>query len=101
MASSREYLDFVLEKLNALEGLTCRKMMGEYLLYYSGKLVGGIYDDRLLLKPTKSALRVMADSAGELKMETPYDGAKAMIAADIDDAELTVNVIKLIASEVK
>lgn len=59
MASSKQYLEFILEQLSELDGVSARAMMGEYILYYSGKIVGGIYDDRLLVKPTKSARTLM------------------------------------------
>ena len=59
MASSKEYLDFILEQLSELDDVTYRAMMGEYVIYYRGKIVGGIYDDRLLVKPTKSAVAMM------------------------------------------
>ena len=59
MASSKAYLDFILEQLSGLEEVTYRAMMGEYILYYRGKIVGGIYDDRLLVKPVKSAVSYM------------------------------------------
>lgn len=71
MASSKEYLDYVLKQLNSLEEITYRKMMGEYILYYQGKIVGGIYDDRLLVKPVTSAITYMKD----LVYECPYTGA--------------------------
>ena len=75
MASSQEYLQFVLEQLSDLEEITYRAMMGEYILYYRGKIVGGIYDDRLLVKPIKSAVSYMPEAAYEL----PYEGAKEKI----------------------
>lgn len=82
MASRKEYLDFVLEQLSGLDDITYRAMMGEYIIYYKGKIVGGIYDDRLLVKPTKSALKLMPDAA----MELPYDGAKEMLLVEnVDD----------------
>ena len=59
MASSKEYLQFVLEQLSELQEITYRTMMGEFIIYYRGKIVGGIYDDRLLVKPTKSAISYM------------------------------------------
>lgn len=71
MASSKEYLYYVLKQLNSLEEITYRKMMGEYILYYQGKIVGGIYDDRLLVKPVTSAITYMKD----LVYECPYTGA--------------------------
>lgn len=79
MASSKEYLNFVLEQCN---GLTARAMMGEYVLYYGGKVVGGIYDNRLLVKPTPSAVVLMPEAPREL----PYEGSKEMLLVeDIDN----------------
>ena len=78
MASSREYLDFILEQLSELDGISYREMMGEYILYRHGKVIGGIYDDRFLVKPTKSAAALMPDAAREL----PYEGAKEMLLVD-------------------
>ena len=66
MASSKEYLAFALEQLSELEEITYRAMMGEYILYYRGKIVGGIYDDRLLVKPVKSAVSLMPTASYEL-----------------------------------
>ena len=84
MASSKTYLDFVLEQLSELEEITYRVMMGEYILYYRGKIIGGIYDDRLLVKPVKSAVSLMPTATYEL----PYEGAKEMILVDnIDNKE--------------
>ena len=81
MASSKEYLDFILEQLSELEEITYRSMMGEYIVYYRGKIVGGIYDDRFLVKPVKSAIAYMPNA----KYELPYDGAKEMLL--VDDAD--------------
>ena len=78
MASSKEYLNFILAQLSDLEDVSCRAMMGEYILYYKGKIVGGIYDDRLLVKPVKSAVSLMPNAIYEL----PYDGAKEMLLVD-------------------
>lgn len=75
MPSSENYLEFILEQLSHLGDITYRKMMGEYILYYKGKIVGGIYDNRLLVKPTKTAVAYMP----EVIYETPYDGAKEML----------------------
>jgi len=82
MASSKEYLDFVLEQLSELEEITYRAMMGEYILYYRGKIIGGIYDDRLLVKPVKSAVSLMPTANYEL----PYEGAKEMLLVDNVDS---------------
>ena len=78
MASSKEYLDFILEQLSELDDVSYRAMMGEYIIYYRGKIVGGIYDDRFLVKPTKSAAAMMPNA----DMELPYDGAKEMLLVD-------------------
>ncbi len=81
MASSKEYLDFILEQLSELEGISYRAMMGEYILYYEGKVIGGIYDDRFLVKVTKSSREKMPDA----ELEFPYEGAKEMLL--VDDVE--------------
>ena len=81
MASSKEYLDFILEQLSELESISYRAMMGEYILYYGGKIVGGIYDDRFLVKVTKSSRKKMPDA----ELELPYEGAKEMLL--VDDVE--------------
>ena len=78
MASSKEYLDFILEQLSGLDEISYRAMMGEYILYYRGKIVGGIYDDRFLVKPVASASALMPDA----DMELPYEGAKEMLLVD-------------------
>lgn len=78
MASSREYLQYVLEQLSELEEISYRAMMGEFVLYYRGKIVGGIYDDRLLVKPVKSAISYMPNAVYEL----PYAGAREMLLVD-------------------
>ena len=82
MASSREYLEFILGQVAGLEKVTSRAMMGEYLLYYKGKLIGGIYDDRLLVKPVPAAMMALPGAA----QERPYEGAKPMLLVDqVDD----------------
>ena len=78
MASSKEYLDFILEQLSELEDVSYRAMMGEYIIYYQDKIVGGIYDDRFLVKPTKSALVKMPKA----ELELTYEGAKEMLLVD-------------------
>ena len=75
MSSSPQYLQFVLEQLSDLPSISCRPMMGEYILYYQDKIIGGIYDNRLLIKPVKSALSLLKDPV----YETPYPGAKQML----------------------
>ncbi len=81
MASSKEFLDFILEQLSGLDGVEYRAMMGEYIIYYKGRIVGGIYDDRFLVKPTESAVSMMPDAQRQL----PYEGAKEMLV--VDDVE--------------
>ena len=84
MASTKEYLDFILEQLSDLDEISFRAMMGEYIIYYRGKVVGGIYDDRFLVKPTKSAAAMMPNA----DMELPYKGAKEMLLVDnVDDRD--------------
>ena len=83
MASSKEYLHFVLEQLSDLEAVSYRSMMGEYILYYRGKIVGGIYDDRLLVKKTRSTIELMPEAICDL----PYAGAKEMLLVDEVDSK--------------
>ena len=78
MASSKGYLDFILEQLSELDGVRYRAMMGEYILYYQGRIVGGIYDDRLLVKPTAAAKARMPGAPSE----QPYPGAKEMLLVE-------------------
>ncbi len=96
MASSKEYLDFILEQLSGLEEITYRAMMGEYILYYRGKIIGGIYDDRLLVKPVKSAVAFMPDATFEL----PYEGAKEMLLVDdIDNRDFLAKLFNAMYDE--
>ena len=96
MASSRQYLKFVLDQLSSLDGIAYRQMMGEYIVYYRGRIVGGIYDDRLLVKPTPSAQRLMPNA----RLEIPYEGAKPMLLVDeIDDRGFVCGLILAMADE--
>ena len=95
MASSREYLDYVPEQLSGLDDIGYRAMMGEYIIYYRGKAVGGIYDDRFLVKPTKAALAMMPDADREL----PYEGAKEMLLADVDSREFLTELLEAMYAE--
>ena len=96
MASTKEYLDFVLEQLSELDEVSSRVMMGEYILYYRGKIIGGIYDDRFLVKPTKSAVAMMPNA----EMELPYDGAKEMLLVDdVDNKEFLRELLEAMYSE--
>ena len=84
MASSKEYLDFILEQVSELDNVSYKAMMGEFIIYYEGKIIGGIYDDRLLVKPVQSAINYMPNAVYEL----PYDGAKEMLLVDdVDNKE--------------
>ena len=96
MASDREYLDFILEQLSGLEGITWRAMMGEYIIYCQGKVVGGIYDNRFLVKPTASAKAMMSDAEPEL----PYEGAKEMLPVDnLENREFLATLIQAVYDE--
>ena len=96
MASGREYLDFILEQLSGLENITYRAMMGEFILYYRGKIVGGIYDDRFLVKPTKSAMEMMPDADREI----PYEGAKEMLLVEnVDNREFLAELLTAMYEE--
>ena len=93
MASSKEYLEFVLDGCG---DLSARAMMGEYILYYGGKVVGGVYDNRLLVKPTKSAVALMPNAPREF----PYEGAKEMLLVeDIEDRELLKKLFEAMYDE--
>jgi TfoX/Sxy family transcriptional regulator of competence genes len=83
MASSKDYLEFILEQLSGLEEISYKAMMGQYIIYYRGKIVGGIYDDRFLVKNVKSALKMMPDA----DLELPYEGAKEMLLVDNVDSK--------------
>jgi len=96
MASKKEYLDFILEQLSPLDGVAYRRMMGEYILYYQGKIIGGIYDDRFLVKRTRAAERLMPDTAPQ----TPYPGAKEMLLVDnVDDPAFLKRLLRAMADE--
>lgn len=96
MPSSRSYLDFVLEQFSSVDEITFKPMMGEYILYYRGRIFGGIYDDRLLVKPVSSAKALMPDAIHEL----PYDGAKEMLLVDnMEDKEFLENLVTAIYDE--
>lgn len=91
MASTKEYLDFVVEQLSGLDEISSRAMMGEYILYYRGRVFGGVYDDRLLVKPVPAALKLMPDA----EMELPYEGAREMILVDdVDDREFLCKLVE-------
>ena len=96
MASSKEYLDYILEQLSDLDGVSYRAMMGEFIIYYRGKIIGGIYDNRFLVKPVESAKKLMPDAPYEL----PYEGAKEMISVeDTDNRELLCKLLNTMYDE--
>ncbi|MDO4940014.1 MAG: TfoX/Sxy family protein [Lachnospiraceae bacterium] len=89
-------LNFILDQLSGLDGISYRAMMGEYIIYYNGKIVGGIYDDRFLIKPVKSAMAMLPDAA----MELPYEGGKEMILVeDVDNREFLEKLFTTIYEE--
>lgn len=96
MASSKEYTEFIMEQLSPLGDIGCRAMMGEYIIYYHGKIVGGIYDDRFLVKNTPAARRLMPDAPFEI----PYEGAKEMLLVeDVDDRDFLMTLFNETADE--
>ena len=96
MAMSKQYLEFVLDQLSLLEDISYRAMMGEYIVYYQGKIIGGVYDDRFLVKPTQSAKRMMPDAP----YESPYAGAKEMLLVErIEDKAFLRELVSSMAAE--
>ena len=96
MASSKEYLKFVLDQLSSLDNISYKAMMGEFIIYYQGKIVGGIYDDRFLVKTSETAKRMMPSAP----LEIPYDGAKEMLLVDdIDNREFLCNLFDAMIDE--
>lgn len=96
MGSNKEYLEYILEQLSDLDDISYRSMMGEYILYYRGKIFGGIYDDRFLVKPVKAARAMMPDAS----MELPYDGAKEMLLVDdVENREFLAKLLEAMYEE--
>lgn len=96
MASKKDYLQFVLDQLSLLDEITSRAMMGEYVLYYRGKVFGGVYDDRFLVKPTPAAAAMMPSAAREV----PYEGAKPMLLVDnIEDKSFLRDLVEAMYPE--
>lgn len=96
MASSKDYLEYILEQLSDLDDISYRAMMGEYIIYYHGKIVGGIYDDRFLVKPVKSAIEMMPNA----DMELPYESAKEMILVqDVENREFLKELFEAMYEE--
>lgn len=90
MSMSQEYLFYILDKLSQINGITYRPMMGEYIIYYREKVIGGIYDCRFLVKPTVSVLNKLDN----VRYEIPYSGAKKMVMPDLEDQELLKMIIE-------
>ena len=96
MASSKGYLEYIMDQLSVLDDISSRAMMGEYIIYYRGKVIGGIYDDRFLVKPVKSAVNMMPDA----EMELPYEGAKEMLLVDdVENRELLYELLEMMYDE--
>ena len=96
MASTKEYLEYVLEQLSELNDISYRAMMGEYIIYYQGRVIGGIYDDRFLVKNTKNARTLMPD----VSMELPYEGAKEMLLVeDIENKAFLRDLFEVMVCE--
>ena len=96
MASSKDYLEYILDQLSGLDDISYRAMMGEYIIYYRGKVVGGIYDDRFLVKPVKAAKAMMPDA----DLELPYEGAKEMLLVDnVDSKEFLTELFNAMYDE--
>ena len=96
MASTKDYLDYILNQLSGLDDISYRAMMGEYIIYYRGKVVGGIYDDRFLVKPVKAAVAMMPNA----DLELPYEGAKEMLFVDdVENKELLWELLEAMYDE--
>ena len=96
MSSTKEYLEYILEVLSGLEDISYRKMMGEYIIYYRGKIIGGIYDNRFLVKPVKIARTMMPNA----NMEVPYEGAKEMLLVDeLENQDFITRLVKAMHEE--
>lgn len=96
MASTKDYLDFILEQLSEADGISYRAMMGEYIIYYQGKIAGGIYDNHFLIKPTDSARKLMPNAT----LELPYEGAKEMLLVEnVDSKEFLAKLLHAMYSE--
>lgn len=96
MPSSKSYLEFILEQLSGLNDITFRQMMGEYIIYYRDKIIGGIYDNRFLVKPVKSARAKMPDAP----LQLPYEGAKEMLLVDnVDNRDFLTELVSAMFDE--
>ena len=93
LSTSRQYFDFIAEQLSALDGVSYRQMMGEYIIYYKGRIIGGLYDDRMFIKPVRAAAELMPDASEQ----APYDHAKPMLVCDrVDDREFLAELLEAV-----
>lgn len=96
MASSKEFVTFILEQLSDLNEITCRSMMGEYIVYYRGKIAAYVCDDRLLIKPVESTKRLLPNAP----YEPPYEGAKVMLfVEEVDNKAFLTNLFERMYEE--
>lgn len=96
MATSKDFLDYILDNLSDVDGITCRQMMGEYIIYMNGRIAAYVCDNRLLIKPVPSAVRLMSQAV----YEPPYDGAKEMLLCeDTDNREFLKTLFEAIYDE--
>lgn len=96
MATSKDFVNYFTGQLNRPEDIAVRPMMGEYLLYYRGKIVGDICDNRVLLKPVEAAKKLLPNA----EMQPPYDGAKPMLVLeDIDDTDFVLTLLEAMYPE--
>ena len=96
MATGKEFIDYILDQLSPVDGITCRKMMGEYILYYHGKIAAYLCDDRLLVKPVPAAAALMPDA----RLEPPYAGAKEMLLVEqVDDPAFLQRLMEAVYPE--
>lgn len=100
MSTSKGYLEYILEGLSELEEISYKSMMGEYIIYYKGKITAYLCDNRLLAKPVEAAKRITSEYGGELKYEAPYEGAKPMLLIEeTDNRELLCRLFREMYSE--
>ena len=96
MASSKEYLEYVLDLLSGLDDIRYRYMMSEYVIYYRDKVFGGVYDDRFLIKPTKTVLERFPDA----EFASPYPGGREMVVLDTEDRTFIKQLVMDMTEEI-
>ena len=96
MSSTKEYMEYILDQLSLIDGISCRAMMGEYILYYRDKVFGGIYDDRFMVTPVDAAAKRMPNA----EMEAPYEGGKPMLLVnEVEDREFLQELVEAMYAE--